>query len=148
VDRLLGEWGIPKDSAAGRRQFGLRLEERRRQEGSKPDWKAIERGWFLGDQAFKEELLAQTQQSRGDNCGLELREADEIHAEKVLQRELRRRGWTEVELVQRRKGDGQKVEIAWCLRQGTTMKWMARRLRMGVWTHVSNCLVQRRKGNE
>jgi hypothetical protein len=90
------------------------------------------------------------QQSRGDHYGPELREADEIHGEKVLQRELRRRGWTEVELVRRRKGDGQKVEIAWCLRQETTMtlKWIARRLRMGVWTHASNCQVQRRKGNE
>ena len=26
VDRLLGEWGIPKDSAAGRRVFEERME--------------------------------------------------------------------------------------------------------------------------
>ena len=29
VDRVLGEWGIPKDSAAGRRELELRLEARR-----------------------------------------------------------------------------------------------------------------------
>jgi hypothetical protein len=28
VDRLLGEWRIPKDSAAGRRAFAQRLEGR------------------------------------------------------------------------------------------------------------------------
>ena len=31
VDRLLGEWGIPKDSVAGRRVFGERMERRRRE---------------------------------------------------------------------------------------------------------------------
>jgi hypothetical protein len=33
------------------------LEQCRHQEGSKSDWKAVERGWFLGDRTFKEELL-------------------------------------------------------------------------------------------
>ena len=32
VDRLLGEHGIPKDSVAGRREFALQTEQRRRQE--------------------------------------------------------------------------------------------------------------------
>jgi hypothetical protein len=63
---------------------------------------------------------------------------------------LRRRGWTEAELEQRRKGDPEKVEMAWRLRQETTMtlKWIAQRLKMGAWTHVSNRLVQKRKENE
>jgi len=58
VDRLLGEWGIPKDSPTGRRRFGQVMEHRREQETSKKDWKAIERGWCLGDDEFKAELLA------------------------------------------------------------------------------------------
>jgi len=32
VDRLLGEWGIPKDSQAGREQFAAQVEARRRAE--------------------------------------------------------------------------------------------------------------------
>ena len=32
VDRVLGERGIPQDSAAGRRQFELGMEERRRRQ--------------------------------------------------------------------------------------------------------------------
>ena len=58
---------------------------------------------------------------RKDHYGPELREAEEMDAEGVLRAELRRRGWAEVELEQQRKGDPQKVEVAWRLRQETTM---------------------------
>src|SRR5690349_1962436 len=44
VDRLLGENGIFKDSPAGRRQFGLRMEQRRPSEKAK-QWKPLRRGW-------------------------------------------------------------------------------------------------------
>ncbi len=150
ADRLLGEWGIPKDSPAGRKRFGQCMEQRRCQEDPKADWNAVERGWCLGDKAFREELLAQMHEQRADHYGPELREADAVHAERVLGEELLRRGWTEAELMRRRKGDAEKVEIAWQLRSRTTMtlKWIAQRLKMGVWTHVSNCLVQRRKEGE
>jgi putative transposase len=95
VDRLLGEWGIPKDSPAGRRRFAQCLEGRRRQESPKSDWKAVKRGWILGDEAFKEELLAQMHERRGDHYGPELREADLVHAERIVKNQLRQRGWTE-----------------------------------------------------
>jgi len=146
VDRLLGEWGIPKDSPAGRKRFGQCMEHRRCQEGPEADWKAVERGWCLGDKAFKEELLAQMHERRGDHYGPELREADEAHAERILREQLRQGGWTEADLLNRRKGDPGKVEIASQLRAQTTMtlKWIARRLKMGTWTHVSNCLVEKR----
>ena len=56
----------------------------------------------------------------------------------------------EAELKRQGKGGREKVEIAWRLRQQTTMtlKWIAQRLRMGTWTHVSNCLTQRRNEKE
>ncbi len=150
VDRLLGEWGIPKDSPAGRRHFGRCMEGRRRQESPQSNWRAVERGWFLGDQQLKEELLAQMHERRQDHYGAELREADLVHAERVLGEELSRRGWSEPDLGRRRKGDPEKVEIAAQLRARTTMtlKWIAQRLKMGAWTHVSNCLVQKRKDEE
>jgi hypothetical protein len=79
-----------------------------------------------------------------------LRQSDTVHAQSVVQAELRRRGWTEEELKRRRKGDAEKVAIAWRLRQETTMtlKWLAQRLKMGAWTHVSNCLAAKRKADE
>ena len=55
--------------------------------------------------------------------------------------------WTEDDLIGRRKGDPEKVKIALRLRQESTMslKWIAQRLKMGAWTHVSNLLGQERK---
>jgi hypothetical protein len=43
-------------------------------------------------------------------------------------------------LKKRRKGDPKKVQIATRLRKETTvtLKWIAQRLHMGAWTHVSN----------
>jgi hypothetical protein len=55
-------------------------------------WKAVERGWFLGNEAFKEELLAQMHQRRGDHYGPELREADQVHAERIVKNQLRQLG--------------------------------------------------------
>jgi hypothetical protein len=56
--------------------------------------------------------------------------------------ELKRRKWDEAELVKRRKGDPEKVKMALRLRRESimTLKWIARRLHMGSWTHVSNCV--------
>jgi hypothetical protein len=61
--------------------------------------------------------------------------------------ELRRRRWTEDDLICRREGDPEKIRIAMRLRQQSAMslKWIAERLRMGAWTDVSNLLVQQRK---
>src|SRR5437879_699874 len=58
TDRLLGEWRIPKDSAAGREVFAEAM-ERRRGEDSEQEFKRVERGWCLGDEQFRQELLEQ-----------------------------------------------------------------------------------------
>jgi hypothetical protein len=60
---------------------------------------------------------------------------------------LRELSWAEMDLAQRRKGDPGKVQIARRLRAETTMTlgWIADRLRMGVWTHVSNLLREAQK---
>jgi hypothetical protein len=72
--------------------------------------------------------------------------ADQLGDGLLRQPELQRRGSTRAELGWRRKGDAEKVKIAWRSRQATTMtlKWIARRFRMGAWTYVSNCLVKKR----
>src|ERR1035437_2548889 len=56
ADRLLGELRIPKDSAAAREQLEQYLEQRRTQEDGE-EFKAIRRGWCLGDETFRQELL-------------------------------------------------------------------------------------------
>jgi REP element-mobilizing transposase RayT len=143
VDRLLGDMGLPRDSAAGRREFARQTEQRRRQEGDEAQWRGIRRGWFFGDEALKAELLAQASEKVGaQHYGADRQESGEAKAERVALEELAKLGWTEADLAQRRKGDPGKVRIARRLRRETmmTLAWIAGRLRMGAWTYVSNLL--------
>ena len=147
VDRLLGEAGIPRDTAAGRRQFALRLEQRRGQE-SGGDWKAIRGGWCLGDETFRKELLAQmTEKMSEHHYGQERHESVTEKAERLVRRELDKAGWTDKDLERQRKGDPWKVRVAARLRAETTMtlKWIAERLHMGSWRHLNGRLYEHRK---
>ena len=133
VDRLLGEWGIFKDSVAGRRVFGQKMEGRRWEE-LEEQFKPLERGWFLGDEQFRQELLEQVNTRPGpSHFGEAVREAEEVQAQKRVRGALKRLGWTEPVLRTRRKGDAQKVALARELRSQTTMSlgWIAERLDMG-----------------
>ena len=88
-ERLLGEMRLPKASAAGRREFERQMEQRRRQEGGGEEWAAIRRGWFLGTDALKEELLAQASERVGaQHYGAERQESGEAKAERLVREEL------------------------------------------------------------
>ena len=147
VDRVFGEMGIPKDSKAGREYFRRQMEERRRQDDT-AQYKALRRGWCFGDRVFRKELLAQMAERVGEShYGAERQESGEEKAERIVAKELRRRHWNAKDLERRRKGDAEKVRVAARLRRETimTLKWIARRLHMGSWTHVSNCLATAQK---
>ena len=147
VDRLLGEHGVPRDSDAGRREFELRMETRRGAE-EKGEFKGVERGWCLGGETFRKELLEQMRGKGGANhFGEERRESDEAKAEGIVEGEVKRRHRGENELAALRKGDKLKVAIARRLRRETTMtyKWIAERLAMGHWTTVANLLAAKPK---
>jgi len=133
VDRLLGEWRIPKDSAAGRRAFAAGLEQRRTEDLSETCRK-IERGWFVGSAEFRQELLAQVTQTPGaSHYGEAVQEAMEVQAEGFVTDRLKALGWQEADLAARRKGDPAKVKLAAQVRARTTMPlaWIAERLAMG-----------------
>ena len=142
VDRVLGEMGIPKDSAVGRADWERQMEERRRSEDPAA-YRRVRRGWCYGEETFRKELLAQMAERVGEShYGAERDETNQEKAERIVAEELARRGWTEGELGKRKKGDRGKVGIARRLRAETTvtLKWIARRLQMGTWTHVSSRL--------
>jgi len=63
VDRVLGEVGIGRDDAAGRRRLAQAMEERRGKD-EPGEWKAVRRGWYLGG-AQLEGRAAGTEGSRG-----------------------------------------------------------------------------------
>ena len=145
VDRLLGEWGIPKDSEAGRRVFGERMEWRRG-EDLRGEFKRVERGWCLGGEEFRQELLEQVDTPPGpSHFGEAVQEAEAVQVERRVVAGLKRLGWSEADLRARRKGEPRKVELAWELRSQTTMPlaWIAERLSMGTRGHLAWLLQHR-----
>jgi putative transposase len=142
VDRLLGEWRIPKDSVAGRRYFEAGMEERRKLD--EPDaCRTVRRGWCLGGEEFRKELLARMHTRMGKHHGgPERRESAEQTAGRMLKEELARRGWSAAELRKFPKGHKGKVKIAKRLRRETTMTWawIAQQLGMGCPMYAANCV--------
>jgi len=147
VERLLGEYGIPKDSPAGRQRLEQALEERRRaEEGG--DYRAIRRGWCLGKETFRQELLAQMSERLGaEHYGEERSQTEEAKAERIIAEELKRRKWKATELHARPKGAAEKVAMATRLRAETTMtvEWIAARLCMGSRGYLNYLLSRRSK---
>ena len=149
VGRLLGEWGIPKDSAAGRRAMAQGL-ERRRTEDTRDEFRRIERGWCLGDKEFARELLEEVFQPPGtSHYGEVVQEAVEVRAERLVSARLKAMGWTEKDLSAGAKGDPTKVKLAAEVRSETTMPlaWIARRLAMGSRGYLTWLLYRRGKAH-
>ena len=147
VTKLLGEWRIPRDSAAGRAHFELMMETRRAAEDVEAV-KRIERGWCYGSEAFRRELLEQMETRFGlHHAGEERKESAQAKAERLLKAELARRGVRAEDLKGRRKSDKQKIRIARRLRRETMMswQWIAERLSMGTAGYAANCVRAIRK---
>ncbi len=121
VDRLLGEMRIPRDSVAGRREFARQMEQRRTSESGK-EWKSLRRGWCVGDEQFRTELLEQvSHKSSSNHYAEQRRESAQASAERIVREELKALAWTLKDLRRRRKGDAEKVRIALRLRAQTTI---------------------------
>ena len=149
VDRLHGELGIPKDSEAGRAHLEQYLETRRAAEDA-VDYRSVRRGWCLGNESFRQELLDNAHTRATESHHAQARQqTTEQKARRLLQEELGTLGWGSAELAQRAKSDARKIRIARRLRTETavTLKWIAAELHMGKWTHVSNLLSQSQHAN-
>ena len=145
---LLGTYTRSKDSAAGRRVLAERMEWRRG-ENLRNEFKRVERGWCLGGEEFRQELLEQVDPRPGpSHFGEAVQEAEAAQAERLVVEGLKRMGWSEADLRARRKGEPRKVELAWELRSQTTMPlaWIAERLSMGSRGHLAWLLQRRGKG--
>lgn len=126
------------------------LEQRRcAEEGD--EFKTIRRGWFLGEETLKQELLAQVSEKAGKwHYGEAVQESAQAKAERIVKKELKRRKWDEKTLAVLRKGDAGKVAIAQQLRRETTMTlaWIAERLQMGARTHLAHLLYWHGRGGK
>jgi len=143
VDRLLGEHGIARDTAAGRQEFERRMERCRREDSDGAGWKPLERGWCLGSEAFRAKLLERMERHLGEHHSGQLRhESAEAKAERIIAQELKRLNWGERNLKAHRKNDPQKLALAARLRRETTLtiRQIAQRLQMGSWKSLNNHL--------
>lgn len=143
TDRLLGEHGILRDEASGRREFNRRMEELRERANRPEALQPLRRGWKLGGEDFLDWILERMEVRTGEaHRRAERDETEEGKAKRILAEEMQRLGWTRADLKRRRKGDPRKVAVARRLRAETAvgLKWIAENLEMGTWTHVSNRL--------
>ena len=134
VDRLLGEHGLQQDTAESRRQFELRMEARRLEQGDEQQLKALRRGWYLGSQDFKNQMLEQMEGKLGEHHSGELHwETAELKAERLISEELRRLGWQEADLQSQPKNEPGKLAIEARVRRETTLpiKAIAQRIQLG-----------------
>jgi hypothetical protein len=112
-------------------------------EEARADYGAVRRGWCLGSEEFRPELLATEADMVGANhYGSDRFETSQEKARRLIAQELKRLGWQQPDLRRRRKGDPEKVKLARRLRAETTMTlaWVAQHLEMGSWAYVSHLL--------
>ena len=149
--RVLGNLGLAPDDARGYEAYieGRVLElgiKQGRQELA-AEWKAIRRGWYLGDAAFRERMLGLVEgplrsRRRSSYSGGAKREHGEAEAERLLARGLAVLNLEESRLAQPPKGGLEKQLLAWWLCLHTTARrgWVSARLGMGDESRVSQAI--------
>lgn len=149
TNRVLGSVGIPRDDSRGRRRYQAWVEARALECSEKTPkeleaaWKKIRRGWYLGDETFKERLLnwmsARKETKRESLDGDAIRMHDEAAANDLLKDALKRLKLSDKELGGLPKGTAEKLVLAWWLRKQTTSSrsWIAERLHMGHPTRIT-----------
>src|SRR5258708_1384816 len=118
----------------GRQEFERRMEARRLEDADETGLETMRRGWGLGGEEFKKQMLERMEEQLSpENSGQLRLEKAEGKAERIIQEELERRGWTLADLAKRRKSDPDRLAIAARVRRETTLtiKWIATRLQMG-----------------
>ena len=144
VDRVLGECGIPRDSDAGRQWFEQVMEKRRFEADGQAD-PGPERGWCVGSEEFRQELLSQMQGRIGTNhFGPERKASAEQWGRRIVAERLLDLGLTAEQMKGLAANAPIKVEMARQLRRETTLslKWIAEQLGVGSWKYLSNLVGQ------
>jgi len=143
TERVLNSFELAKDGR-GRRAYVAWLEARAAQKGGKIDpvaQEALRRGWYLGEDSFRDRLLALVDKEKGIKtrerrkaAGME-KDYGERDAEQMIQKCGAGIGLpTQArELGSLRKGDERKALMAALLRGRTAVstEWIAKRLSMG-----------------
>lgn len=142
------------DTPAGRRKYaeymGLRVEEVRHSD--KPwkadeSWQKIRRGWYLGSDGFRREMLERLGAAMGTSkresfSGEEVQAHDETRAEELVAAGMEKLKLAEADLDAMIKNSPEKYALAWLVRRNTCVgnAWIKARLRMGKATNFSELL--------
>ena len=150
VDRVMAQCGISPNDAAGGEKFIDCLQTR----GAHTDaaeLTLLKNSSGVGDAKFRQKLL----ELASPGAGVDVRHSDlsaatasqATQANEIIEEELRRLGIAEDELIAKRKGNPDKIDIALRLREQTTvtLTWIADRLRMGTTTHLAHLIYWRRR---
>jgi len=152
VRSVLSATSSGKDDRAGRRRYEAYLEsravevEQKRGAGRalEEEWRTLRRGWYLGDETFRDRLLAAVGgllkgRRRESLEGEEVRANRVQETEELLADALARLGWEPDKVVEGPKGSEQKQVLAWWLRTRSvaSRRWIAERLQMGHETRVT-----------
>ncbi len=150
VERVLGALGFPGDQN-GRTRYRRHMQKRALEVEStagsarfEKQWEGIRRGWYLGSESFRDELLDRVDgllkgKQRNSFGGAEVRLHDEAEADRILFAGLRCLGLDAERLNNLPKGAPEKAVLAWILRKRTIARrsWIAQRLCMGEESRVT-----------
>jgi len=151
MERVLRAFELAEDGR-GRRAYVAWLEARAAEDGGKINEEAqaaLRRGWYLGEESFKDKLLAMVARARGADKPRKAKTAvASAHGKGEAERLVRMLGRVlelpteRRELERLRKGDERKVLLAAVLRKRTAVgvNWIAERLAMGHPGSVSRML--------
>lgn len=157
VDRVMGSLGLGAAGAKGYEAYiegrVLELATKAGRKDLEGQWKALRRGWYLGEKSFLEkleELLGPAlQERRPDSFSHESRQAHDIAAAKrALAEGMKALEVDEGQLLDLPKGAPEKVVLAWWLRQRTSvpLRWVSERLEMGHYSRVTQAVSRMRRG--
>lgn len=153
TDRLLGEYGIQNDNAAGREKFSKLLNDRCVLEGVGRDaiYKLIRRSWKFGAKDFSERIFEEMNSSpkKENHLSLEVDETMEIKGRRLIQKKLKELKLKPDDLEFLPRMDPAKIEIASILRAQTTLplKWIAHELKAGATGTLKVALNRRENKN-
>lgn len=148
---VMGSLGLRE---ADRRGYEANLEARVLELGMKTgrkeldeQWKALRRGWYLGNETFLEKLegwiaKAVNGRKRESHSGAAREAHDQAAAERLMSKGAKALGIALDELAQRPRTAPEKVALAWWLRRRTTvsLRWVSQRLHMGHYTRVTQAV--------
>lgn len=151
--RLLGCLALA-DTRVGRRKYGEymcgRMDEVRYSDQpwlADESWRNIRRGWFLGGDEFRQDMLARlggamSKGQRDSYSGEEVRSHDACRAEALIVAGMAKLGLHEMDLESMIMNSPEKYALAWLVRRNTVVGngWIKHRLQMGKATSFSEFL--------